>query len=349
MKPLDLLAIDQHAPFIQYIRKVGNRHFNVVESPTDRYGIALHAVNSHEITSKLLNLINANPHLGKALESGAPLLLDCCTEGPAFHRPTWEAIHSVLEAVGMRSSQVTYISNNHSFNGAYYKWISDTKLESINVLQYNIFFRAVANGMRQRILQRSDRKEVIESIFPFSGKKVSRFLCLNHRLRGHRLVVLGRIVRLGVFDKGYVSVLGGDSDKGSVSLEASLRSAFEMFPRFGRDLEAFKSIADQIPIRIAADSSGNHISSISLPMYSQTWFSLVNETEMTLGGVRRFTEKSVKPLLAGHPTLVAGNPGTLSLLKSYGFETFSSCIDEAYDMIANREDRLEAVLDDLSG
>jgi hypothetical protein len=151
-------------------------------------------------------------------------------------------------------------------------------------------------------------------------------------------------MRIGAFDRGYVSVIGGDSDRAATNLNTALQSAYDTFPRFSKDLEAFGRVIPHIPLTIPVDTSRNQVSSISLPLYSQTWFSLVNESEMSLGGVSRFTEKTIKPLLAAHPMLVAGNPGVLSLLKRYGFETFSERIDESYDNVANKEDRLDALL-----
>jgi len=44
------------------------------------------------------------------------------------------------------------------------------------------------------------------------------------------------------------------------------------------------------------------------------------------------SEKSFKGITAKRPFIILGAPGTLSLLKSYGFKTFSDWWDEDYDL-----------------
>jgi hypothetical protein len=63
------------------------------------------------------------------------------------------------------------------------------------------------------------------------------------------------------------------------------------------------------------------------------------ETEST-DTVLRFTEKSLQALANGHLTLIIGNHGVLSLLRRYGFQTFSPWIDESYDEISDLDERL---------
>jgi hypothetical protein len=67
-----------------------------------------------------------------------------------------------------------------------------------------------------------------------------------------------------------------------------------------------------------------------LAEYDKSWFSVATETEMR-PRPSRITEKSVKPLANFHPMLVLGNPGSLALIRSYGFETFGDVFDESYD------------------
>lgn len=48
-----------------------------------------------------------------------------------------------------------------------------------------------------------------------------------------------------------------------------------------------------------------------------------------------------------HPFIVAGNPGTLSLLREMGFKTFTGFIDESYDEIENPEERGMMVISEV--
>ena len=55
------------------------------------------------------------------------------------------------------------------------------------------------------------------------------------------------------------------------------------------------------------------------------------------------TEKTYRPLANGRPFIVLGPVRTLSFLKSLGFVTFSSIIDETYDEIDDPMMRFDAV------
>lgn len=55
------------------------------------------------------------------------------------------------------------------------------------------------------------------------------------------------------------------------------------------------------------------------------------------------TEKTYRPLANGRPFIILGPAHTLAFLKSLGFMTFSSIIDETYDEINDPEARFDAV------
>jgi hypothetical protein len=59
------------------------------------------------------------------------------------------------------------------------------------------------------------------------------------------------------------------------------------------------------------------------------------------------TEKTLRPIACGHPFILAAGPGSLQLLRSYGFQTFSGYIDESYDQIQNDQERLSAIIQEM--
>lgn len=56
------------------------------------------------------------------------------------------------------------------------------------------------------------------------------------------------------------------------------------------------------------------------------------------------TEKALRPIACGQPFILAATPGSLAYLRSYGFKTFDSCIDETYDTIQDPSQRLQAIV-----
>jgi hypothetical protein len=60
------------------------------------------------------------------------------------------------------------------------------------------------------------------------------------------------------------------------------------------------------------------------------------------------TEKIFKPIVSKQPFMLLAAPGNLAYLKSYGFKTFDSVIDESYDAIQDPDQRIDAVVDQLN-
>jgi len=59
------------------------------------------------------------------------------------------------------------------------------------------------------------------------------------------------------------------------------------------------------------------------------------------------TEKIFKPIVMKQPFMLVAAPGNLAYLKSYGFKTFDSIIDESYDQIQDPDSRIDAVVNQL--
>jgi hypothetical protein len=79
--------------------------------------------------------------------------------------------------------------------------------------------------------------------------------------------------------------------------------------------------------------------------YNQTAFSIILET--VFDQRIHLTEKTLRPIACGHPFILAAGPGSLKLLRSYGFRTFTGYINEDYDEIHNDQDRLTAIVNEI--
>lgn len=79
--------------------------------------------------------------------------------------------------------------------------------------------------------------------------------------------------------------------------------------------------------------------------FNYTAISVVLET--TFDQRIHLTEKILRAIACGHPFILAAGPGSLQLLKSYGFRTFSGYIDESYDNIVDPELRLSAIVKEM--
>ena len=59
------------------------------------------------------------------------------------------------------------------------------------------------------------------------------------------------------------------------------------------------------------------------------------------------TEKILRPIACGQPFILASTPGSLSYLRSYGFQTFAEVWNESYDNIVDHDLRLRAIVNEM--
>ena len=88
----------------------------------------------------------------------------------------------------------------------------------------------------------------------------------------------------------------------------------------------------------------NQSYNLSRTYFSRVFCHIVTET-LFMDDTLHLTEKTFRPLVLQRPFLMVGPPGSLELLRSYGFRTFDEFWNEGYDTISDPWQRLDAVLD----
>ena len=126
-------------------------------------------------------------------------------------------------------------------------------------------------------------------------------------------------------------------------LEENLWSCGSIKENYGLNLPNLPKIIDYDKSKKGNKSCWNNIDS---EFFESSRFSLVQETEMTVLS-NRYTEKTYKCFWMKHPFILAGNYRTLKLLRQDGFKTFHPYIDESYDNIKNREERISAIIKEV--
>ena len=182
------------------------------------------------------------------------------------------------------------------------------------------------------------------------------FLSLNFSPRAHRVLLLARLLRDGLWNDGFISFGGfgavSDDDVQAGQLagridwrgfEAAQDEAAPWVPglhRKGAILFGMPEVAG------ASGSARRLLRARGLHEYRRSWFSVVTETEMR-ADILRVTEKTLKPVLNFHPFALLGNPGALRLIKSYGLQTFPELFDESYDDEEDTMRRFDLVYDQV--
>lgn len=286
------------------------------------------------------------------------LLFDATTEGMQHKAHTTNELHGVLRDLGASPRRAVYVSQNRQYEADYRQYCASTSVDSpVTILTHDYWiWYAFAHYERDGEEVYQQRLEAFRSR---PARRARRFVSLNRTAREAKILFLLSLLRDGLFDRGFVS-FGGfrhpDDRKGEPPLPTPERLAHAL-PGFD-DL-----IAELSPLLGALDSRGrilfgmkrhgwkqlelwNAGLAVDLEEYNQSWFSVVTETEMRTRP-SRITEKSVKPLANFQPMLVLGNPGSLALVRSYGFATFPDIIDESYDDEPDPRRRFEMVYQEV--
>ena len=120
------------------------------------------------------------------------------------------------------------------------------------------------------------------------------------------------------------------------------------------DIDSFDNFASKLPNIIDIDPSlEKQHAELNPELYSRGHIHIILESEDHSPDIElcemqfRYTEKTVKSIFFGYPFIVYGNFGTLKLLQSHGFKTFSPYINETYDLIPVRHRRVHALVEEI--
>ena len=94
-----------------------------------------------------------------------------------------------------------------------------------------------------------------------------------------------------------------------------------------------------VPATSSATYDPEHYQQCAIDVVLETLF---DDTRIQL------TEKILRPIACGQPFMLVSTPGSLAMLKSYGFQTFGTWINESYDAVQDPVERLEAVIAEMN-
>lgn len=245
--------------------------------------------------------------------------------------------------------QLYYITNSSDISKKYETFLHETntddfmKVKNIEFLIYDAgspvveYFRTTDYKSENVIYEQNvDYSLPLES--ELNDKRNKYFLSLNRNSgRLHRPKLVLELINNNLFDKGLVSLLKSDEfDK------FSNEEGNEMYKEL-----IYNKYPFVVDFEDADFVSGMHNFFTKKDMWMETYFSVVSETSASDDWCF-ITEKTVRPIIYYHPFIVWGNPGTLKVLKEYGFETFPEFFDESYDTIYDSKKRLSIIINNLN-
>lgn len=266
----------------------------------------------------------------------------------------FEAFHTVVEPIyqfiirhDIPAKQVTLVTESNN--------ICET-IEEV-ARKYNMdMISAIWSRIAERLLSSSNHyKDPPETLHLTHYDK--KFLNFNRRRRPHRATLVALLDILNLRDKGYISLGVSDGNNGWDAAWNDITTYIKdesMLELFNTNKERIFNIPDLYLDRTDLSVNCFEHDIMTDEYYSNSYFSLVSETyffkESTIRDPFGFSEKIFKPILNKHPFIVAGKPNSLSLLRTLGYKTFDTIIDESYDteeaddirlmMVANEVKRL---------
>ena len=151
--------------------------------------------------------------------------------------------------------------------------------------------------------------------------------------REYRLKFLETLINNDLLDHCQTSLLHQDGD---AKLNSYCCNNTELQPQ---DIHKLLSIPENHQMSHAsADYCAKDFVSTAISIILET---VADSTKIHL------TEKTLRPIACGHPFMLLAGPGSLEYLRSYGFKTFSPCIDESYDLETNIIKRMQMITSEM--
>ena len=287
--------------------------------------------------------------LQRAAAGLATLVFDASAEGDP-HRASWtDWAHAGFADLGVSPSGVVLVTQERNYADDYGAH-AETRgwTDRMEVAFYDLWikrFHAQFEGNGERRFRQ--RRRAFEAR---AAGRSRRFISLNLTARAMKVLFLLRVLKDGLWDAGYISFGGFDRRINEFEPEANVvrRGATDFLqeklgsPAGFQDmvaelrpwLEALEAKGRTFLGEVSQDETGRvnktPVKDGKLEAYDDSWFTVVTETEMR-DRPSRITEKPFRALANFHPLIVLGNPGSLRMIREFGYRTFSGAIDESYD------------------
>lgn len=241
--------------------------------------------------------------------------------------------HAAMARLALPPNSVILFDGNQKFNEIYHTWCIDNTctpmIQHVWAFTHTFYF---VNSPEHSLINMA-----------INNKEVKDFSSLNRTMRQHRIDHLARVIVDGVISNGLVSgYCSNDPD----NLDRALPT--QIYTNLPTALY-LNVLNNHLPLTI--DGSFERMEEIPDTdsttifnhwIYKNSLLSFVTETAFHHPGAF-ITEKTMKPIAAGHPFIILGQYRILDTLRSMGYMTEFKGIDQSYDNIEDPFERFSAV------
>ena len=172
-------------------------------------------------------------------------------------------------------------------------------------------------------------------------QRQKKFTCLIRADKLWRKIYANYLHQLDITSEGFFSYTGYKYETSHKGLD-NIEQWQEYDERLLHDILSFEM---KMPFKCddLSDAEHNNHKLIESKYFTEAYFNYVVETHFDSDTIF-LTEKTFKPILNLQPFIIAGNPGSLALLRDLGYKTFGDVIKEDYDNIIDHKDRMSQLL-----
>ena len=282
------------------------------------------------------------------------LLLDGSGEGISPFRRRLENIEQTLVKFRIKRAPIyltSAIDGAVSYRRGCYR---ETMTPILHVIYFPIQFFQIIAGF----LQNQEAQSIVDNLLSCRKavpKDEKIFLSFNYMPRWWRYALMVHLYENNWLGRGHISFFGehiAENWKKDTELDESRIAQILRNHGVGvnpeQSVRAVNALAPMtLDVGTEADRFNIAYQPEALHLYQETFFSVVTESDFAAHTGVRFSEKSVKPLVMGHPMLLIGTAGVVNALERLGYRLSGGLFKHEYDEIGSDAVRLRMALREL--
>jgi hypothetical protein len=303
------------------------------------------------------------------------ILINYLHEGH-IRQENYKELHNELLNYNIPANKVIFVSSNLNGKKQYETFCDNMPLltkSKIHIIEANHMLESSVD-IYNYVLDNNYNKD-LDKVLPYKQSFVNKtevfrllkytirekyFLCYNRVIRDYRLALIAMIYKMGLQDKGIISLGAKEVDTAFGGVWPDYISSFIEDKKQNEMVSnALKKIKPLYPIDADGDIDANWIykdgekwggavgqwSNFS-HQYKRIYFNIVTESCYNEDCIY-MSEKIFKPISNLVPFIIVSTPFFLKKLREIGYKTFHPWINESYDEEVDNDKRFFMILDEI--
>ena len=299
------------------------------------------------------------------------ILINYLHEGH-IRQENYKELHNELLNYNIPANKVIFVSSNVNGKKQYETFCDNMPLltkSKIHIIEANHMLESSVD-IYNYVLDNNYNND-LDKVLPYKQSFVNKqdlddmrdtirekyFLCYNRVIREYRLALIAMIYKMGLQDKGIISLGAKEVD---IAFGGVLPDYISSFIEDKKQNEmvsnALKKIKPLYPIDADGDIDAEFLLewgsgavgqwSNFAPQYKRIYFNIVTESCYNEDCIY-MSEKIFKPISNLVPFIIVSTPFFLKKLREIGYKTFHPWINESYDEEVDNDKRFFMILDEI--